>query len=118
MNEVSELIPTRASLLSRLKDWDDQEGWREFFETYWRLIYHTSIKAGLSDAEAQDVVQETVLSVCKSMKTFKYDAKYGSFKAWLLRLTQWRILDQLRKRQKGLSFPTMDETSTGTALVE
>ena len=31
-------IPTRQSLLARLKDVADQESWREFFDTYWRLI--------------------------------------------------------------------------------
>ena len=118
MNETSELIPTRQSLLSRLKDWNDQESWRDFFETYWKLIYHTSIKAGLTDAEAQDVVQETVLSVCKSMRTFEYDVKNGSFKAWLLRLTQWRIADQLRRRQKAIKSIASRETSTGTATIE
>ena len=34
-----ELIPTRRSLLSRLKDWDDQDSWKEFFDTYWKLVY-------------------------------------------------------------------------------
>lgn len=97
-----EWIPTRQSLLTRLKNWDDQEGWREFFETYWRLIYGVARKAGLNDAEAQDVVQETVIAIAKKMKTgqFKYDPLRGSFKAWLLTLTQWRISDQLRKRQQ------------------
>jgi len=32
-----EFIPTRSSLLSRLKRWDDQEGWRDFFDTYWKV---------------------------------------------------------------------------------
>jgi len=118
MNETNELIPTRQSLLSRLRDWNDQESWRDFFETYWKLIYHTSIKAGLTDPEAQDVVQETVFSVCKSMRTFEYDVKNGSFKAWLLRLTQWRISDQFRKRQKAIKPVAFRETSTGTATVE
>jgi RNA polymerase sigma-70 factor (ECF subfamily) len=117
MNESNELIPTRQSLLSRLKDWNDQESWRDFFETYWKLIYHTSVKAGLTDAEAQDVVQETVLSVCKSMRTFEYD-KHGSFKGWLLHLTQWRISDQFRRRQKGIKLVDAKDTSTGTATVE
>jgi len=118
MNEAVELIPTRESLLSRLKDWNDQEGWRQFFETYWKLIYHTSIKAGLTDAEAQDVVQETVLSICKSMRTFEYDARNGSFKAYLLKLTQWRIKDQIRKRQKSIQSIPSRETSTGTSTIE
>ncbi len=49
-------IGTRHSLLSRLKDWDDQDSWRDFFNTYWKLIYGVAIKSGLTDAEAQDVV--------------------------------------------------------------
>ena len=56
-------IATRASLLVRLKDREDQASWQEFFDTYWRLIYSVATKAGLNDAEAQDVVQETVISV-------------------------------------------------------
>ena len=31
------LIPTRESLLSRLKERSADESWREFFETYWKL---------------------------------------------------------------------------------
>jgi len=89
MNAVNELIPTRESLLSRLSDWNDQKSWKTFFDTYWKLIYNTAIKAGLTDAEAQDVVQETIICICKNMKDFRYD-KRGSFKGWLLRLTSWR----------------------------
>ncbi len=102
LDRSNEWIPTRQSLLTRLKNWDDHEGWREFFETYWRLIYGVARKADLNDAEAQDVVQETVIAIAKKMKKgeFKYDPARGSFKAWLLTLTQWRISDQFRKRQQ------------------
>ena len=100
MNDINEFIPTRKSLLSRLKDWNDQESWKVFFDTYWKLIYTAAVKAGLNDAEAQDVVQDTIISVLKSMPTFEYDNKKGSFKGWLLRLTNWRITDQVRKRQR------------------
>jgi RNA polymerase sigma-70 factor (ECF subfamily) len=118
MNDASELIPTRQTLLSRLKDWNDQESWKVFFDTYWKLIYNTAVKAGLTDSEAQDVVQETVISVSKSMATFEYD-EGRSFKSWLLRLTRWRVLDQLRKRQRGIVHrEAKGETSTGTGTVE
>src|SRR5947209_3395335 len=30
-DKVQELIPTRRSLLTRLKKWDDQESWQDFF---------------------------------------------------------------------------------------
>jgi RNA polymerase sigma factor (sigma-70 family) len=86
-------------LLSRLKNMEDDDSWQVFFDTYWKLIYSTAVKAGLTDAEAQDVVQETVISVSKNMPGFNYDPAVGSFKAWLLKLTRWRIADQRRLRR-------------------
>jgi RNA polymerase sigma-70 factor (ECF subfamily) len=85
------LLPTRRSLLSRLRDLQDQDGWREFFETYWRLIYNVARKAGLADAEAQDVVQSTFVYLARRMPNFHYDRKRGSFKSWLRVVTRSRI---------------------------
>lgn len=96
--DEDELIPTRTTLIQRLKNWQDESSWQDFFDTYWKLIYGVATKGGLNRAEAQDVVQETMLSVAKHMPNFKYDRKIGSFKAWLLNMTRWRIIDQLRKR--------------------
>ena len=96
---ANEFPPTRHSLLTRLKDWDDQTSWREFFDTYWRLIYAVALKAGLSDAEAQDVVQETVLTVAKKVGAFEAQPD-GSFKGWLLQITRRRMADQFEKRGK------------------
>ena len=93
-------IPTRHSLLARLKDWGDQASWQEFFDTYWQLIYNVAVKSGLTDAEAQEVVQETVIAVAKKIPEFKTDPARGSFSAWLMQLTRWRIADQLRRRGK------------------
>jgi RNA polymerase sigma-70 factor (ECF subfamily) len=95
-----EFIPTRRSLLNRLKDWDDKESWLDFFNTYWKLIYSVAAKAGLNDAEAQDVVQETVIAVAKKMQAFKYDPAAGSFKSWLRLITRRRIADHFRKEYR------------------
>lgn len=101
MNPAEDFIPTRYSLLSRLQNWDDQDSWKDFFDTYWRLIYAVALKSGLTHAEAQDVVQETVISVSKNIQKFRRDRELGSFKGWLRNLTRWRIADQLRKRTRG-----------------
>ena len=98
-----DLIPTRRSLLIRLKDWEDQESWRQFFESYWQLIYGLAIKCGLTEPEAQDAVQETMISVAKQMPGFRYDPALGTFKGWLLQISRRRITDQFRKREKALS---------------
>ena len=95
-----EITPTRRSLLTRLKQWDDHESWKDFFDTYWKLVYSAALKSGLNETEAQEVVQETVIAVAKKMHAFKYDPAVGSFKSWLLHITRCRIADQLRKRYK------------------
>src|SRR2546428_12249251 len=95
-------IRTRYSLLNRLKDLGDQTSWQDFFDTYWRLIYNVAVKAGLTDTEAQEVVQETVIAVAKKIAGFKADPARGSFSAWLMYTTRWRIADQFRKRQKAV----------------
>ena len=98
MND-NDSIPTRQSLLDRLKDWDDQESWRDFFDTYWRLIHATALKAGLTDSEAQEVVQEVMIAAAKKMPEFTYDPGKDSLKGWLLSVTRWKVADQFRKRR-------------------
>lgn len=109
-------IPTRHSLLNRLKDWGDQTSWQDFFDTYWRLIYNVAIKAGLSDAEAQEVVQETVIGVARKISEFKADPRHGSFSAWLMQLTRWRIADQWRKRTASGQAPDQPGPGHATAF--
>jgi RNA polymerase sigma-70 factor (ECF subfamily) len=98
-SSTDSLIPTRDSLLSRLKDWQDDVSWRDFFDTYWRLIYGVALKSGLSEQEAEEVVQETLITVARRIPEFQYDRSVCSFKTWLMNLTRWRIIDQIRKRR-------------------
>jgi RNA polymerase sigma-70 factor (ECF subfamily) len=120
-----EFLPTRRSLLTRLKNWDDSQSWTEFFNTYAQLIYRIASKAGLTDAEAQDVVQETIIVVARKIPGFKYDPALGSFKSWLLLITRRRIEKQLKKRlparaggppsaSSGTPNPHSDETTRTT----
>ena len=118
---AAELIPTRATLIERLKNWQDQASWQEFFEIYWKLIYCVARKAGLTGVEAQDAVQETLVAVAKHIPTFKYDPALGSFKAWLLNMARWRIVDQFRKRgplSQHHKRSGGSRTRTGTATIE
>jgi len=115
-----EIIPTRRSLLTRLKQWDDHESWKDFFDTYWKLVYGVAVKSGLNENEAQEVVQETVIAVAKKMHDFKYDPAVGSFKGWLLHITRCRIADQLRKRyrEKARAEPLPAETTRTDAMAK
>jgi RNA polymerase sigma-70 factor (ECF subfamily) len=104
-----EFLPTRGTLLSRLKDMDDAGSWQQFFDTYWKLIYCVALKAGLKDAEAQDVVQETVIAVARNIGQFKYDPQVCAFKTWLLQVVRSRISNQIRRNKRHQS----DRVGTG-----
>jgi RNA polymerase sigma factor (sigma-70 family) len=112
------LAATRRSLVERLANWGDQLRWQEFFDTYWKLIYSAAHQSGLTDVEAQEVVQETVITVAKNIEKLKYDPAIGSFKGWLLQITRWRIADQFRKREPGNAKRARAADDRLTATIE
>ncbi len=95
-------LPTRSSLVRRLKDLDDDASWRLFDAMYRQMLHGFARQAGLDEAAAEEVVQETMIVVAKTMPQFKYQPERCSFKGWLLQLTRKRIADHLRKQYRQL----------------
>ena len=98
--ETEGSLATRPSLLARLKDWSQQTAWREFDHDYAPLLRNVARKAGLTDPEADEVVQETLIAVAKKIGEFKHAGNRGSFRAWLYQQARWRIADQFRARAR------------------
>lgn len=97
-------LPTRESLLSRLRDAGDDEGWQRFFDCYWSLIYGLARRRGLNDSEAREALQETLVALVRTMPTFRYEPERCSFKSWLRHLAQKKIADQFRRRSRGAAL--------------
>jgi len=116
----ADLIPTRKSLLGRLKNWEDTQGWRTFFDTYWKLIYGFALKSGLNHEEAEEVVQETVLAVARNIGSFQYDPAVSSFKNWLQTVTRSKIADLARRhgRRPVMAEPLPGPDTSGTPWLE
>jgi len=96
-SSADDSLLTRRTLLSRLRNLDDQESWRTFFDLYWRLLYNVARKSGLDDPGAQEIVQDTVIAVARKMPEFRYDPARGTCRQWLLRITRRRIIDHRRR---------------------
>ena len=92
-------IQTRPSLLNRLKSGDDTESWQDFYRIYGKLVRDFAIQAGLTNTEADEVVQETAIAMARHLPEYRYDPKVCRFKTWLLNQTSWRIKDQFKKRK-------------------
>ena len=112
------MVATRRSLVDRLQNWEDRKHWQEFFDTYWKLIYSAARQSGLTETEAQEVVQETIITVAKKVGKLQYDPARGSFKGWLLHITRWRIADQFRKRRPGEDKHRFSDDTRMTGTIE
>lgn len=110
---------TRSTLLERLKDLEDESSWRVFFDSYAKIIHGVAVKSGLQPQDAQDVVQETVVSVAKHIGGFEYDRSRGSFKSWLLTITRSKIITRWRRNSREPSLPNAEASSaTSTSPIE
>ena len=111
-------VVTRASLIGRLKNWKDQKSWEEFHQTYRPLIIGFALKQGLDAEAAEDIAQDTLLSVARSIAGFSYDPARSTFRNWLFTVARHRILDHIRRRPKEVELPARaagDSTRTSTA---
>ncbi len=92
-------LGTRPSLIAGLKA-GDEDRWQEFFRTYGPVIRGFALKAGLTEAEADEVMQETSIGVARNVEEFRYDPRTCRFKTWLLNQASWRVKNQFAKRQR------------------
>ena len=107
-------IPTRATLLRRLQEFEGEQGWQEFFDIYWLFIFRNAMVDGLNEADAEDVAQQTLVAVWKGLPKFRYEPERAAFKTWLIDILKCRIVD-LRRKQGRRPTVALAGEGTGTA---
>ncbi|MFG0257152.1 MAG: sigma-70 family RNA polymerase sigma factor [Phycisphaerales bacterium JB043] len=95
--DVSE---TRVTLLTRLRDESDPAAWAEFYQRYQELIALFAGRWGLQQADCDDVIQETLAKLVRSMPSFEYDRTKGRFRAYLKTVVSSVVLTKLRQKAK------------------
>ncbi len=111
-------LPTKSSLLARIKKTDDHASWNEFFDTYKPSIAGLAMKGGLSAAEADEVVQETMLAVSQRIGEFDYDRKQGTFKGWLFTITRRAMSRRFRCRTSTGERPSINAPTPAGAAAD
>ena len=102
------MISTNNSLLERVKNTDAHDAWKEFFDGYSGSIIRYGRKLGLSDTQAHDVLQETMVDLMRALPHFIYDAERGRFRNFLLTIVHRKALACMR-RAKRVSNEPWDE---------
>jgi RNA polymerase sigma-70 factor (ECF subfamily) len=96
---MTEIPPTRASLLVRLRDAQDQAAWKEFVDLYAPLVYGYARKQGLQDADAADLSQEVLGTVVGAVGGLEYDPCRGAFRNWLFTVVRRKLSNWRRARR-------------------
>lgn len=102
-------------MILRLRTPKDAEAWEEFTQIYRPLIFRIAISRGLQPADANDVVQEAMSRVAKSIRLFDPDPEKGSFRGWLSRITRNLVIEFLRNKNR---LPKTSDDSAVYKLVQ
>lgn len=84
---------------------NDKEYFDYLVETYQKLVFSLCFKVSGNRFDAEDLTQDTFISVYKNLSTF--DRNYE--KAWICKIASNKCLDFL-KSAKRRTFPTEDDT--------
>ena len=105
-------VTTHATLLARLANGDDQPAWREFCDRYGQLIRGYCRRVGVGVNDCEDILQDTLIELTKSLPTFEYDPVKGKFRNYLCTIVRRAAFRRFRQNSAGPaqsnleSFPT------------
>lgn len=88
--------PTRVSIIEGVRG-RGPDRWVEFYAIYKPMLVGYFRKQGLSDGDAQDMVQEVFLKLCKRIHT--YDRERTRFRTWLFTVARNTLIDRARRDQ-------------------
>ena len=98
---------TSPTLLSQVAAWDDHPAWVRFRDTYDHRLRCWCRGYGLDSDAIDEICQRIWIELAGRMRTFEYDPS-RSFRGWLRRLCESRVLNFLRKRRTHPSFSLDD----------
>ncbi len=90
---------TRATLIQRVQNQQDEQSWNEFVLVYRRYIYAIIRSMNISEHDSEDILQQVLINLWNSLP--KMDCKkIKRFRSWLSTVTKNCVTDFIRKRTR------------------
>jgi RNA polymerase sigma-70 factor, ECF subfamily len=99
-------VTVEADLLSRVAESRDREAFAQLFDMYAPRVKSFMMRKGASAEQAEDLVQETMISVWS--KAAMYVSDRGSVTTWIFTIARNLRIDRLR-REKVNMFTDLDD---------
>ncbi len=96
---------TSQTLLDQLQCPGAEAAWERFCRVYGPPIIRYAQKLGLAEADARDVMQESLLVLMRLLPRFRYDPTRGRFRNYLLTIVHRQALAHLRRGARTTALP-------------
>ena len=90
---------TRYTLLMRARDPADVDAWQEFVTYYREFIRMVLFQMNLKSPDVDDLIQEILIKIWKSLPEHEYNKERARFRTWLSRLIRNQVVDHMRSNQ-------------------
>ncbi len=91
------LTATRSSLLRRVRDLDDTEGWSKFNRLYRPMLIDYARARGLPPDVAEEIAQQCLAAIVPGIQRFE---RRHSFRGWLRGMVNHKVADWLTQHQR------------------
>src|SRR5262245_65237877 len=91
-------METSVSLLERLAGTPSDDDWRRLLDLYQPLLRAWAARAGVPQADADDLIQEVLLVVFREVGGFEWRGP-GAFRGWLRTILVHRMRDFFRSQK-------------------
>ena len=95
LNEC-ESLKTDVLLIEGIRNQDEEE-WSTFYDRYAQIIFNFARKLGCSADMAEDILQDSMMTLWRVLPKFQYDPKRGKFRSFLFKITETKIRDAYRR---------------------
>ena len=89
---------TRQTLLYKLIDANDEKSWDDFVGYYEGYIYVVIRGLGVNKETAEDLLQDVLVKVWKSLPTYEYREGECTFRSWLTIVIRSTVYNFFRKK--------------------
>jgi RNA polymerase sigma-70 factor, ECF subfamily len=106
-------LPVETQLIAKIVS-GDLHCFRDLIHPYERRVYQVALRILLNPADAEEVVQEALISAYRNLHRFRGDAKFST---WLIKITINHARGRLRSQRPHVLYSIDETTQTGSGVV-